>query len=836
MTKYTPPRIRVCDSVAVAALSALAAALALPSPADTVAWWHFDEKAPGTTAANNTISDEMHPAVFGAPYVYIGTSAKAAGTADYASSDVRQRYSRPLGALSVYDPVSGATRANRSALRFAVARGGDNASDNAGRAYYGGTVKVNTADDFYAACANAITVECFVRIDSGEFNTFAPIVGSLGPSKWTAEKWAIYMETDGTIAARFNGTVVYSGNSGERGSAKINDGLWHHVALTWDGATYKLFVDYKQDTFASSGNPRQKALTGTVSYTSDGANATYIGGYGYSNTSGARRFPGSIDELRVSSAALEPSQFLRLVDPAVDEDTALHLSFDTPDSGALEAGDILGGAVGGVQAVYTPMTGAEAASLDASEKAGATIGTNVFDDSPFANVSSFYQETNAVGVANYVKTANFTGTLYAEGQSGITNVTFTAEAFFKSRKDWQGGSTHTIFKIGTDYMPCWVRGGTSGYGLEFMARDYSKPTSTAAYSAETIRTSSATPVDDGNWHHVAFVSDAENQTVSAYLDYKLVGTSTGVYAPIKSAGYSIFVGSKENGGEYFDGWIDDVRVTRRALGPAEFLTTHPVGSGTRSILTAMLEQDYDFVCAANDNFSVTGTGAARTGGSAPVFEKVSRGALLLDGTNGTVSAANDWSAKMDRSSITFPASPFYERDAYTVEFWAKFDGFKIGANEEAGDTNLGGNNHAGILRLVRGGSTTFDWYFFRQSQNAKALQIAARQANGTIAYMSFPLDRLVADGKWHHYAVAFARNQDNTEATFSVYSDYELIGTETCSGLYDKAPGHRLMVCESTSPDYNILGNIDAIRFWQGNPDPSQFLGRANSPFMLIVR
>ena len=48
MTKYTPPRIRVRDSVAVAALSALAAALvAMPSSADTVAWWHFDEKAPG---------------------------------------------------------------------------------------------------------------------------------------------------------------------------------------------------------------------------------------------------------------------------------------------------------------------------------------------------------------------------------------------------------------------------------------------------------------------------------------------------------------------------------------------------------------------------------------------------------------------------------------------------------------------------------------------------------------------------------------------------------------------------------------------------------------------
>ena len=259
----------------------------------------------------------------------------------------------------------------------------------------------------------------------------------------------------------------------------------------------------------------------------------------------------------------------------------------------------------------------------------------------------------------------------------------------------------------------------------------------------------------------------------------------------------------------------------------------------------MLEQNYEFTGTADSYWTVTGTGAARTGGTAPVFEQASRGALLLDGTNGTVSAANEWSAKMDRSNITFPVSPLYEQDAYTVEFWAKFDGYKVGGEEKAADAKLGGNNHAGVLRFVRADSTTFDWYLFRIADNPSGFQIAIRNAKGTIEYKSFLLEnRLVADGKWHHYAVQIARNADNTQCSVMLYADYEPLSyspnapkePQTVNGIFKSATGHRLMVCESTSADYNILGNIDAVRFWRGTSDPSQFFGRKKGGMALVLR
>ena len=174
---------------------------------------------------------------------------------------------------------------------------------------------VTKSSDIYGSTANAITVEAFVCTTGGVFSTFAPIVACMQYENWTSEKWAIYEETDGTLALRFDGTPYYSGNSGQAGTAKINDGAWHHVAFTWDGSTVKIFVDYEQDKFKGSGNARQFTKTTTLGYNYGGQwDYTRIGGYkGQENeTTVWRRFNGLVDEVRVSNVALTPDKFLRM--------------------------------------------------------------------------------------------------------------------------------------------------------------------------------------------------------------------------------------------------------------------------------------------------------------------------------------------------------------------------------------------------------------------------------------------------------------------------------------------------------------------------------------------
>ena len=812
------------------AVAMAAMLLASTAAADTVAWWHFDEEAPGTMANSGVVTESIS-----------GTTAASYTAWSNQVSSTDHTYFPAFGpaftSLAVYDPVTGTTNANRSAMKFKIARGGATPDTSGGRAYYGGALKVNK-DTLYTDCTGAVTIEAFVCTDGGgsAFNGFAPIVGCLASGNWTGEKWAIYMETDGRVAVRFNGNVWYneSGNQDNRGTVKINDGRWHHVALTWDGSTIKIYIDYAIDKKFTDGSDRAYSKGGTIDYT---GTATWIGGYGsYANSNGGRRYPGLIDEIRVSNTALTPDQFLRLVPPAeADSDTVLHLRFDHDTDRAIEEDEVVGGTIGGQQVFYKAISGAYTSTYDTSEKAGGTIAYGLYSDVSADDVASYCQFTNATGMANYLKATAMSDHLFPDDVSSPTNFNYTVEAFFKANSP--GGSRQTIFKFGSSNscMPAHVITGEGGrpHQIQFC---YGKGSGYAwtdgGYSP------SSNPYDDGNWHHVAFVSDASNSLIRTYYDYVLVSQQTNVYVQV-AKGYSLFIGSKENGsGQFFDGWIDDVRVMKRALRPEEFLTTHSVGSATpHSLLLAKFEQNYDFVCEADAALSVTGTGSARTGGSVPTFEKVSPGALLLDGTNGSERVDNEWSVRLNTSRVVFPVSRLYENDAYTVEFWAKFTGYD---GDRAPDYKTSGQ-HAGILRFVQGTATTLDWYLYRPGDELKALQVAVRNADGTIPtsnYLKWSLPNIVADSRWHHYALSFRPTDGNSKTAIELYYDYRSRGTNTIDSLmHFNAGGHRLMVGESSTDAMpNILGYVNSLRFWRGVIAPDKFLGRVPRGTVVVLR
>ena len=802
-------------------ISMFAAVVAATTFADTVAWWHFDEWAPGSTATSGVVTESIS-----------GTTATSywinSNSVKNADSPYRPAFGPAFTGLAVYDPVSGTTNANRAAMRFTIGRGGETPNEKSGRAYYGGAFKVDGGNTLYSGCSGAVTIEAFVCTTGGVYNTFAPIIGCLASTGWTSEKWAIYMETDGRIAVRFNGSVWYSNTTSNKGTATINDGRWHHVAITWDGSTVKIYVDYAIDKKASDNSDREYSKSGTIDYT---GTATWIGGYAsYDSSNGGRKFPGLIDEVRVSSGALTPDQFLRLVPTTENEenvDTVLHLRFDNDTSRAFEDSEVFEGAIGGAQAVFYAVSGADASTYDTTEKVADTIANDLYDSAPVDDTSSFCQFTNAADKANYIKVSAVADYLFPDGVASPTNLNYTIEAFFKARGE--GQKRKTLFKFGTDFMPAHVITGDSGseHQVQFCYRKDNAHTWTSnGYSPF------GKPYDDGNWHHVAFVSDASNNTIRTYYDYELVSTDSGVYVPV-AKGYSLFVGSKEKGeGQFFDGWIDDVRVTKRALRPEEFLTTHPVES---TLFFADFENNYNFTCASNGYWSVTGSGLKNTSaGNLPTFEKISPGALLLDGTNGSERVVNDYSVRLNKSYVEMPVSPLYEQRAFTVEFWAKFTGFASADGEYGKDENL--PYHAGILRFNRDAGSTFEWFFYRVSGNAKGAQVAVRNAAGGVDYLGvFNFDRYIADGKWHHYALTFETNEDNTETTLSVYDDYKQVGeSKTCAGIYQYSGGHKLQMGLGSSNPPFTLGYINSLRFTRGVLTPDKFLGRVKSGLVLI--
>ena len=796
----------------------VAAMTATTAFADTVAWWHFDEEAPGTVATSGVVTESISDATATS---YTITSNKVEQNNSY-----RPVFARSFPGLKVYDPLTGDTNANSSAIEFVTARGGATPNTNAGRAYYGGALKIDGGSTLYANCTGSVTIEAFVCTTGGVFNTFAPIIGCLAGSSWTSEKWAIYMDTDGTLAIRFNGSVWYSGNS-SRGTAAINDGRWHHIALVWDGERIKVYIDYVLDK-KSDKSDRIYSKSGAIDYSST---ATWMGGYGtYDANSGGRKYPGLIDELRVSSGALTPSQFLRLV-PDEDADTVMHLRFDVETSGAITDKEVIGGTFD-LQAVYYPVSGSSAASFDTAVKAGTVMADGIYATG-VANTASFFQTTDGSGKANYIRAENTTDCLFPEGAPNPTNLNYTVEAFFKANTSAQ--TRRTIFKMGSDYLPAQVITGDANHShqLSFCSAFGS------GHTWKEFITPSNKPYDDGEWHHVAVVSDASNNVIRFYYDYALVA-ATNAYVPVKKT-YPICVAGRKdsnNTDQFFEGWIDDVRVMKRALRPTEFLTTHAVGPASpQSLLLARFEQSYDFVCEADTALSVAGTGSARPNGNVPTFEKISPGALLLDGPNGTERVENDYSIHLNKSRVVFPVSRLYENDAYTVEFWAKFTGFD---GDRAPNYSASGQ-HAGILRFVQGDTTTLDWYLYRPGDQLKTLQMAVRNADGTIPssnYLTWHLPNIVADGKWHHYAVSFKPTDGHSKTAIEIYYDCQSRGTNTINApLYFNPGGHRLMVGESSTDSMpNILGYVNSLRFWRGVITPDRFLGRAARGTVVVVR
>ena len=97
---------------------------------------------------------------------------------------------------------------------------------------------------------------------------------------------------------------------------------------------------------------------------------------------------------------------------------------------------------------------------------------------------------------------------------------------------------------------------------------------------------------DGNWHHVAFVYDRDAHIVKAYVDYVRIGTTANM--DIGLGNIDAYHSLIQVGGGYglssdaydikFNGWIDEFRLSNRALSKAEFLSSTWRWSGTKVIV------------------------------------------------------------------------------------------------------------------------------------------------------------------------------------------------------------------------------------------------------------
>ncbi|SPF53271.1 hypothetical protein SBA4_5520005 [Candidatus Sulfopaludibacter sp. SbA4] len=146
---------------------------------------------------------------------------------------------------------------------------------------------------------------------------------------------------------------------------------------------------------------------------------------------------------------------------------------------------------------------------------------------------------------------------------------------------------------------------------------------------ESARVFSTTAIPLGKWAHVAGVFDSSSKTLEVFIDGVLSNSAIAEKSNIFKVGEPVLIGAADFGGatrQFFPGAIDEARVWKRALSPAEVLSSAQAG----------LRGLWHFNTSAN-NYSPDSSGYGDDaflggGGTITTSAKFGAGALSVNGT------------------------------------------------------------------------------------------------------------------------------------------------------------------------------------------------------------
>lgn len=791
--------------------------------AKTLLWLPLDEEEPGTAIVDGSdggVTNAVNPAT-------VVRACTIKGEALMTGKDRPEnapRYVKPHTGIQVYDPVTGAKRRNRSAMRFTTST-----TEGQMASYYGTTLRIPGTDTSLNP-KGSFTIECFVATRmNGGVSIFAPLIGKRDDSL-TAESWALYLVPQyGKIALRLRtGTsgAKISDYSANMPGPVVNDGNWHHLAYVYDKTQGKAFVyvDYacQFEVPTTSGKTDED-----VHYYSgseiEWKGAIYIGGYPLKNgENGYRKFNGNLDEIRISDEALSPDRFLRL--QPEDDDELVHLRFDYID---------LPGGNENVWSIYANYNdrldipaklsrpiGSTYVVPGKSEKPAPIVRAGAYAEA-VTNVSSFSVTTNN-GAGAYVYVMNLSNYLSGQQKAAnpvATNVDYTVECFFKARNPAKFEGKQHIFKFGTvPICGALLRNNADGTLMyTFNNNDWK-----GKYSAEKT-------ANEG-WHHMAFVNDAGRKEVRCYFDGKLSYCENNVTNRIAAnQNLTVCATTDSSNRQYFDGWVDDLRVMKRALNPDEFLCTGDTRVRSDDPTIAFLNFENDYAVSPYPTL-MTGNVVARAHGSTgkvPVFKGRVREWLVPSGPV-TNTVGSETFVRCDDSVIELPASTLFEQHAFTVEFMANLDRFVANGN---------------LIRYVRQEDATSApvWALFSPNKSGQLQCRLQLNKNGAASaqYSDFWYLPNGWQGRWHHYALTVQEDVSNQKTLVELFIDGQTLGRKECSGLLDYSISSmkdgRVMWGASTAAN-QVYAGLDALRFSRGVLTPDQFITQVPIGGTVLIR
>lgn len=798
LIQYCLPRKKTMKKTLILNTSAmtLAASLACVSSADTLLWYRFD--GDGTT-----IENKANPGVMDGTLKSI-EHWQWAGSQPF--GDVESKFpvrtTEFVQGARVIDPKTDTLYAPANAMSWT----GD--KDSTGAVYVPAS---NLTDGFKGM--TSFTYEAFFKVSqdaidraAGGGNVMFPIVhwGYDSGDAATGEglMMAIYY-SGGELCpfSRFycdqgDGTVKATSLGANWNIDSITLGVWHHVALVVDGSagTVTFYLDWNNIGSTSISNFQG------IRYDSASIRPLAVGVNPYNN---GRSFLGELAEFRISNVALTTAEFLRPVPPGpVDNDTLVYLPLgDTPwfaNAVPLSNGKWNVPLNGAPTAAWNPKgwsSSAVSANVSlglpalADEAHGSVVRGGCLDTNAMADVKSYTFSSEAAG-------GNTIGHIVEFPKDGLADLyagDFTFEWFFKT--SYQSNQAMLVNP--------WTKVMINGGKVHPRVGNYN----TGGGTGSAV-------VNDGAWHHCALVYRHGVNAFECWVDYKLDNILGAAALASNTMGF--YFGGQGYNSQVFNGQLDDLRITKRALAPHEFLTTVPVAANASAtdILHATLEdtlssgQEELFV--SNAVVRVAGTDAEAT----PSFVAANRDYDLdNDGEADTVSGK---ALALDGSDyLDFPGSPVFQSRDFTLEFFAKVSGLGSSA-QFVRIARCGYYANASTLALSQTGGI---------SANVSATGAPASVSSTSIAA---PSDFGLADGKWHHWAVTASANYADATTTVKVYRDY--VEVPNCGGTvegvcaFSANASYSMLFGYSGNANGGMQAQFDEIRLRPGVQPVSSFM------------
>ena len=429
----------------------------------------------------------------------------------------------PANVIAYWPFAPGSELADSSGNGHVLANDGVTFSQGAA-VFNGAQAAFNTAATLDLSAYSKITIEAFVRCSGAGDN----IVIEHGPS-WNNPAGGIISYIDGTQGQLFAGYTAVNGggyNYESTGTGVMSDGRWHHFALTVDltKTGYEIASLYVDGW-------KQYEIGGTSSITPFLNDTIYIG----SRANIEAKLTGEMDDVRISGRVLEPWEFLRartVPPPAV----IAHWTFRPGEELADSSGNNNVLTNSGV----TFKNGA--AMFNGAQTNFSTVGWLNLSTYPAVTLEAFIRSTSPNFGMVFEQTVNFND-IPGAFVCSISDPDLGVPAAGRVLAGWRSNEWYNFDVTGTGALA------------------------------------------DSRWHHLALVLDVQaskDDKVRLYLDGNLQTAVPQYQAEwfTRLADGTLFIGSRANDSLKFVGELDDVRISGRALAPAEFLTERTRTFGT----------------------------------------------------------------------------------------------------------------------------------------------------------------------------------------------------------------------------------------------------------------